>query len=135
MMCLSPRPLLLLSLCLAMLASSAAMPLGQQDQQGQQGHQGHQDQQDQQKPEDQEDQQGPNQDQQKDQEDQHVQTQMYSQLRSYLVTKLATLTEEQKLRFARKLWGRLHCRMVGDTRIESSRGPWVNDGDLLARIL
>ena len=126
-MCPSPRLLLVLSLCLAMLASSAAMPLGQQDQQDLQ--QGHQDQQGQ------EDQQEPHQDQQQGQEDQQVQTQMYSQLRRYLVTKLATLTEEQKLRFARKLWGRLHCRMVGDTRIESSRGPWVNDGDLLARIL
>ena len=121
MMCpISPRLLLLLSLCLAMLASSTAMPLGQQDQQGHQEYQ---------------DQQEPHQDQQQGQEDQHVQTQMYSELRRYLVTKLATLTEEQKLRFARKLWGRLHCRMVGNTRIESSRGPWVNDGDLLARIL
>ena len=130
MMCTSHRPLLMVSLCLAMLASSAAMPLGQQDHQG---HKGHQDQQGHQ------DQEGPHQDQQQGQqqyqEDQQVQTQMYSQLRRYLVTKLATLTEEQKLRFARKLWGRLHCRMVGNTRIESSRGPWVNDGDLLARIL
>ena len=122
MMSTSPRPLLLLSLCLAMLALSAALPLDQQDQQ-----QGHEVQEDQQGQEDQEDQEG--------QQDQQVQTQRYSQLRSYLVTKLATLTEDQKLRFARKLWARLHWRMVGDTKIESSRGPWVNDGDLLARIL
>ena len=118
MMCTSARPLLVLNLCLATLASSAALPLGQQDKQEQQEGHG--------------DQQGPQPDQQ---ENQQNQTQLYSQLRRYLVTKLATLTEEQKLRFARKLWGRLHCRMVGNTRIESSRGPWVNDGDLLARIL
>ena len=85
--------LLLLSVCLGMLASSAARPLTQQDNQ--------------------------------------AQAQMYTQLRSYLVHKLATLTEEQKLLFARKLWNRIHCRKVRTTKI----GPWVNDEDSLARML
>ena len=98
----NPRPtrmfsrtptLLLLSVCLGMLASSAARPLTQQDNQ--------------------------------------AQAQMYTQLRSYLVHKLATLTEEQKLLFARKLWNRIHCRKVRTTKI----GPWVNDDDSLARML
>ena len=61
--------------------------------------------------------------------DNQAQTQIYRQLRSYLVPKLATLTEEQKLLFARKLWNRIHCRK------ESSRGPWVEDEDSLARML
>ena len=91
------RSLLLLSVCLGLLVSSAALPAGQPDQQ--------------------------------------VQAELYRQLHRYLVPKLATLTEEQKLLFARKPWNRIHCRKVGNTKIESSRGPWINGGDLLARIL
>ena len=91
------RSLLLLSVCLGLLVSSAPLPVGQPDEQ--------------------------------------VQTQIYRQLHRYLVPKLATLTEEQKLLFARKLWNRIHCRKVGNTKIESSRGPWINDQDSLARIL
>ena len=92
-----PVTLLLLSVCLGLLFSSAPLPAGQPDEE--------------------------------------VQTQIYRQLHRYLVPKLATLTEEQKLLFARKLWNRIHCRKVGNTKIESSRGPWINGGDLLARIL
>ena len=89
--------LLLLSVCLGLLVSSAPLPAGQPDEE--------------------------------------VQTQIYRQLHRYLVPKLATLTEEQKLLFARKLWNRIHSRRVGNTKIESSRGPWINDQDSLARIL
>ena len=91
------RSLLLLSVCLGLLVSSAALPAGQPDQQ--------------------------------------VQAELYRQLHRYLVPKLATLTEEQKLLFARKLWNRIHSRRVGTIKIESSRGPWINDQDSLARML
>ena len=91
------RSLLLLSVCLGLLVSSAALPAGQPDQ--------------------------------------RVQAELYRQLHRYLVPKLATLTEEQKLLFARKLWNRIHSRRVGTIKIESSRGPWINDQDSLARML
>ena len=89
--------LLLLSVCLGLLVSSAPLPAGQPDKE--------------------------------------VQTQIYRKLHRYLVPKLATLTEEQKLLFARKLWNRIHSRRVGTIKIESSRGPWINDQDSLARML
>ena len=69
------------------------------------------------------------------QPDEQVPSQVYRQLHRYLVPKLATLTEEQKLLFARKLWNRIHCRKVGTTKIYSFSGPWINDQDSLARIL
>ena len=40
------------------------------------------------------------------------QDQQYSQIRSYLVAKLANFTKEQKLIFARKLWNRIHCSKI-----------------------
>ena len=84
--------LLLVSVCLGMLASSAALPHTLQVQQ---------------EPQDQQDQQVP----------------LHSQLRSYLVSKLANFTEEQKLSFARKLWNYIHCQRVRMTKRESLRKP------------
>ena len=46
---------------------------------------------------------------------------LHSQLRSYLVSKLANFTEEQKLMFARKLWNYIHCRRMRMTKRESLR--------------
>ena len=84
--------LLLVSVCLGMLASSAALPHTLQVQQ---------------EPQDRQDQQVP----------------LHRQLHSYLVSKLANFTEEQKLSFARKLWNYIHCQRVRMTKRESLRKP------------
>ena len=86
--------LLLVSVCLGMLASSAALPHTLQVQQETPG-----------------------------QQDQPVP--LHSQLHSYLVSKLANFTEEQKLSFARKLWNYIHChcRRMRMTKRERLRKP------------
>ena len=61
--------------------------------------------------------------QQEPQDQQDQQVPLHSQLRSYLVSKLANFTEEQKLSFARKLWNYIHCQRVRMTKRESLRKP------------
>ena len=58
-----------------------------------------------------------------------------TKLHKYLESKLVYFNEDQKMILAKKIWYKIHTRKLRNVIIRSSRGPWINDGEMLARIL
>ena len=58
-----------------------------------------------------------------------------TKLHKYLESKLVYFSEDQKMILAKKIWYKIHTRKLRNVIIRSSRGPWINDGEMLARIL
>ena len=53
----------------------------------------------------------------------------------YLESKLANLNKAQQELLARKLISKLHRHFSSRRIQETSRGPWINNGDMFARML
>ena len=58
-----------------------------------------------------------------------------TKLHKYLESKLVYFNEDQKMILAKKIWYKIHTRKLKNVIIRSSRGPWINDEEMLARIL
>ena len=56
-------------------------------------------------------------------------------IQTYIVNILDKLTDARKKLFMRKLWIILHCRNWRNVKVWSYNGPWINNEDVLARIL
>ena len=56
-------------------------------------------------------------------------------IQTYIMNILDKLTDARKKLFMRKLWIILHCRNWRNVKVWSYNGPWINNEDVLARIL
>ena len=56
-------------------------------------------------------------------------------IQTYIMKILDKLTDARKKLFMRKLWIMLHCRNWRKVKVWSYNGPWINNEDVLARIL